>query len=135
MNDQNRQPKGTPTGGRFTASPKAESAVTLDTTTQATTPREALAPALEMNRVEAERHVRSLIDDAVASGDPQRIDDIASLASGPGWAGVAYVRGYPGASNPECEASDYLKTRAAATRTAEYALSRTVDAERRAAEQ
>ncbi|GAB2733360.1 hypothetical protein [Nocardioides pakistanensis] len=178
MSDQigqpNRVPKGTPTGGRFAATAKAESALTLnppaerglgpdyeeqrnaslrgtryeaeaqaaaarfaarDAARAQEAAREALAPTLAMNRVDAERHVRALIDDAAASGDPQRIDDIASLVSGPGWAGVAYVRGYPGAGNPECEPTDYLKTKAAATRTAEYALSRTAAAERQATEQ
>ena len=147
---QNRTPAGVPTGGRFATASRGEADVLLSeppvldineqfakdhrNLTAEATAHLLLAPARRMNRVQAERHVRALIDDAAEDGDPQRIDGIASLASGRGWAGVAYVRRYPGAGNPECPSSDYLPTKAAATRTAEYALARTVDAERRAQE-
>lgn len=134
MSTQTRQPAGVPVGGQFATSARAESSVTLDAPAAAEAPtvQEDLAPALDMNRVAAENHIRSLIDAAAVDGDPERIDQIASLASGPGWKGVAYVRGYPSTGNPESPSTDYLPTKAGATRVAEYAWDRTGPAERNA---
>lgn len=126
---------GVPSGGQFAASTRGEAAVSLaGTTADIQSVPAALAATLTMNRVEAENHVRSLIDDAAADGDAERIEEIASLAAGAGWKGVAYVRGYPGTGNPETGPTDYLPTRAAATRTAEHAWTQTIAAERRAAD-
>lgn len=129
-----RVPSGVRSGGQFAVAAKTEADVSLSHPDVTASTADALAPASTMNRVAAERHVKSLIDDAATAGDPERLDEIASLAAGPGWRGVAYVRSYPsGGGSPECEPTDYVPTKAGATRVAEYALSRLADAERTSA--